>query len=130
MLVERLDHLVLTVASIAATCDFYERVLGMQVITFGEGRKALRFGAQKINLHQRGSEFAPHAKNPAAGSGDFCLIAAVPFEDIMRHVAACGVEIEQGPVARTGAQGAITSIYFRDPDGNLIEVATYGGETT
>lgn len=125
MLVERFDHLVLTVTSVAATCDFYERVLGMQVVTFGEGRKALRFGAQKINLHQRGRELAPHAKNPAAGSGDFCLIAAVPLADVMRHVAGCGIAIEQGPVARTGARGPITSIYFRDPDDNLIEIATY-----
>ena len=125
MLIDRIDHFVLTVTDVAATCAFYERVLGMQVITFGEGRKALRFGGQKINLHQRGKEVDPKAATPTAGSGDFSLIAAIPLQQVLDHVRACGVPIEKGPVPRTGALGSIQSIYFRDPDGNLIEVSTY-----
>ena len=125
MLIDRIDHFVLTVTDVAATCAFYERVLGMQVITFGEGRTALRFGCQKINLHQRGKEVDPKAATPTAGSGDFSLIAAIPLQQVLDHVRACGVPIEEGPVPRTGALGPIQSIYFRDPDGNLIEVSTY-----
>jgi catechol 2,3-dioxygenase-like lactoylglutathione lyase family enzyme len=123
--IERLDHLVLTVADVAATCAFYQRVLGMETVTFGTGRKALVFGQQKINLHQAGREFEPKAMWPTRGSADLCLIAATPLATVSAHLAACGVGIEEGPVARTGAVGPITSLYFRDPDGNLIEVATY-----
>jgi catechol 2,3-dioxygenase-like lactoylglutathione lyase family enzyme len=123
--IERLDHLVLTVADVAATCSFYQRVLGMETVTFGTGRKALVFGQQKINLHQAGGEFEPKAMWPTPGSADLCLIAATPLATVAAHLAACGVGIEEGPVARTGAVGPITSLYFRDPDGNLIEVATY-----
>jgi len=123
--IERLDHLVLTVADVAATCAFYQRVLGMETVTFGTGRKALVFGEQKINLHPAGREFEPKAMRPTPGSADLCLIAATPLETVAAHLAACGVGIEEGPVARTGAVGPITSLYFRDPDGNLIEVATY-----
>lgn len=123
--IERLDHLVLTVADVAATCAFYERVLGMEAVTFGPGRKALVFGEQKINLHPAGREFEPKAMRPTPGSADLCLIAATPLETVAAHLAACDVGIEEGPVARTGAVGPITSLYFRDPDGNLIEVATY-----
>lgn len=121
----RLDHLVLTVADIAATCDFYVRVLGMTEITFGTGRKALTFGAQKINLHQAGREFEPKAARPLPGSADLCLIAGVPLDAVIAHLTAQGVTIEEGPVARTGATGPIISVYFRDPDGNLIEVSEY-----
>jgi catechol 2,3-dioxygenase-like lactoylglutathione lyase family enzyme len=118
------DHFVLTVASIDASCGFYERVLGMKVKRFGEGRVALVFGSHKINLHETGREFKPNAAHAVAGSGDFCLLV----EDVAAakaHVEACGVEVFEGPVARTGARGPITSIYLRDMDGNLIELARY-----
>lgn len=121
----RLDHLVLTVADIAATCDFYARVLGMEVVTFGQGRKALSFGTQKINLHQAGQEFEPKAARPTPGSADLCLIAGCPLETAIAHLATEGISIEAGPVPRTRATGTIRSIYFRDPDGNLIEVSEY-----
>lgn len=125
MHIDRLDHLVLTVADIGATCDFYSRVLGMEVVTFGAGRKALAFGAQKINLHEKGKEFEPKAANPAPGSADLCFITPVPVATVVDHLRQCGVPILEGPVARTGATGPITSVYFRDPDANLIEVSNY-----
>ena len=125
MKILRLDHMVLTVADVAATCDFYARVLGMGVVTFGQGRKALTFGAQKINLHQAGREFEPKAAHPTPGSADLCLIAGIPLDAVMTHLAAQDVAIEEGPVARTGATGPIRSVYFRDPDGNLVEVSEY-----
>ncbi|MBB3645311.1 catechol 2,3-dioxygenase-like lactoylglutathione lyase family enzyme [Rhizobium sp. BK619] len=121
--IDRLDHLVLTVADIAATCDFYSRILGMSVQSFAEGRKALKFGRQKINLHQAGHEFEPKAKHAAPGSGDLCFIAETPLADVIAHLQASGIVIEEGPVERTGATGRLRSIYFRDPDGNLIEVS-------
>ena len=121
----RIDHLVLTVADIRATCEFYERVLGMEVVTFGEGRKALVFGAQKINLHEAGREFEPKAAKPTPGAIDLCLIVEAGAIGIEASLSARGVEIEDGPVMRTGAVGPIRSIYFRDPDGNLIEVSEY-----
>ena len=123
--IDRLDHLVLTVASIASTCEFYARVLGMEVSRFGEGRTALRFGRQKINLHEVGKEFVPRAGRATAGSGDLCLISAAPLDEIIAHLNDCGVAIIEGPVAKTGATGPIRSVYFRDPDDNLIEVSTY-----
>lgn len=125
MKIDRLDHLVLTVKDIDAACAFYNAVLGMEVVTFGENRKALVFGAQKINLHRQGREFEPKALRPTPGSADLCLIAAVPLEQAAAHIRAQGVDIIEGPVRRTGATGPITSIYFRDPDANLIEVAAY-----
>ncbi|ACI57617.1 Glyoxalase/bleomycin resistance protein/dioxygenase [Rhizobium leguminosarum bv. trifolii WSM2304] len=121
--IDRLDHLVLTVADLAATCDFYSRILGMSVQSFAEGRKALKFGRQKINLHQAGHEFEPKAKHAAPGSGDLCFIAEAPLADVIAHLQASGIVIEEGPVERTGATGRLRSIYFRDPDGNLIEVS-------
>ena len=123
--IDRLDHLVLTVADVDATCAFYERVLGMQVVIFGNGRKALAFGRQKINLHAHGREFEPKAARPTPGSADLCLIAATGLEVVLGHLAAEGIELIEGPVPRTGATGPIESIYFRDPDGNLIEVSNY-----
>jgi catechol 2,3-dioxygenase-like lactoylglutathione lyase family enzyme len=125
MKIARIDHIVLTVADIAATCDFYTRVLGMEVVTFGQGRKALAFGAQKINLHQAGREFEPKAARPTPGSVDLCLILDGTLEAAQAHLRAEGVAIEEGPVARTGATGPIRSLYFRDPDSNLIEVSVY-----
>lgn len=121
----RLDHLVLTVRDLSRTCLFYSEVLGMEVVTFGSGRKALQFGQQKINLHQQGQEFEPKAAAPSPGSADLCFITETPLQQVMRHLEACGVDIEEGPVARTGAMGPIESVYFRDPDGNLLEVSNY-----
>src|SRR6202171_3047726 len=123
MHVDAIDHFVLTVASIEQACAFYERVLGMTVVSFGDGRKAIAFGSQKINLHLAGREFVPHAQHPVAGSADFCLFTSVPLDDCMAHVRAQGVDILLGPVDRTGATGKLRSFYFRDPDLNLIEVA-------
>ena len=125
MQIERIDHFVLTVASIKATCEFYEKTLGMKVETFAQGRKALKFGAQKINLHEVGKEFEPKAKSPTSGSGDFCFITKVSIEELISHLGRCNVVLEDGPVSRTGATGPITSVYFRDPDQNLVEVSTY-----
>jgi catechol 2,3-dioxygenase-like lactoylglutathione lyase family enzyme len=123
-LIDRIDHFVLTVRDLEATCAFYTRALGMKQVEF-EGRLALHFGGQKINLHRAGHEFEPKAKAATPGSGDFCLISPTPLPAVIEHLAACGILIEVGPVARTGAQGAMRSIYFRDPDGNLVEVANY-----
>lgn len=123
MRIDSLDHLVLTVADVAASCAFYQRVLGMEVVTFGAGRKALAFGAQKINLHQSGREFEPKARRPTPGSADLCFLTSVPLAQVQAHLTACGVAVSEGPVQRTGAQGPILSVYFRDPDLNLIEVS-------
>ncbi len=123
-----LDHLVLTVVDLDATCDFYSRVLGMDVVTFTSGgieRRALKFADQKINLHQAGAEFDPKAAQPKPGSADLCFIIDGPLERAIGHLRANDVTIEQGPVQRTGARGPIMSVYFRDPDGNLIEVSQY-----
>jgi catechol 2,3-dioxygenase-like lactoylglutathione lyase family enzyme len=127
MHIDRLDHLVLTVADVAATCDFYARVLGMEIVTFGTGRKALRFGTQKINLHERGKEFEPKAAQPTPGSADLCLITQWPLPSVLDHFGQCGVPVLEGPVARTGATGPLVSVYIRDPDGNLIEVSNARG---
>ena len=118
-----LDHLVLTVTDIDASCRFYADILGMEVITFGDNRKALRFGQQKINLHQLGQEFEPKAAHPTAGSADLCFLTETPLDDIILHLGDCGTMVLEGPVVRTGANGPIISIYIRDPDNNLIEIA-------
>ncbi|KAI3351854.1 hypothetical protein L3Q82_020687 [Scortum barcoo] len=123
--VSHLDHLVLTVKSVPDTVKFYTSTLGMEVITFKGNRKALSFGQQKFNLHQLGQEFEPKAKHPTSGSADLCLITKTPLATVAAHLKVCGVEIEEGPVERTGAVGTITSLYFRDPDHNLIEVSNY-----
>jgi catechol 2,3-dioxygenase-like lactoylglutathione lyase family enzyme len=123
MQLDRLDHLVLTVADIERTCAFYERVLGMEAITVGDGRRALRFGDQKINLHQAGREFEPKALHPLPGSADLCFTTSVPLADVVAHLRACDVEIVEGPVRRSGAISPLESVYLRDPDGNLIEVS-------
>ena len=132
--IDHLDHLVLTVTDLDATCEFYSRVLGMEAVTFSTGasggilageRRALVFGGQKINLHLAGAEFEPRAHRPTPGSADLCFITETPLEEVIAHLDGAGVRIEEGPVPRTGAVGPITSIYFRDPDGNLIEVANY-----
>jgi catechol 2,3-dioxygenase-like lactoylglutathione lyase family enzyme len=127
MKIDRLDHLVLTVADIERTIEFYERALGMQAVTFAGDRRALNFGQSKINLHQAGHEFEPKAAAPVPGSADLCLIVNGPLGPVIDHLAACGVPILEGPVARTGACGEMTSVYLRDPDGNLIELSEYVG---
>ena len=124
-MIERLDHLVLTVADIDVTVAFYERVLGMRHERFGAGRSALVFGQQKFNLHQAGREFEPKAARPTPGAIDLCLITQWSMAQVLEHLAGQGVSVEEGPVARTGAVGPIESVYFRDPDSNLIEVSRY-----
>ena len=123
MKIASLDHLVLTVASIEATCAFYTAVMGMTVETFDEGRNALHFGDQKINLHLAGREFEPKADTPVPGSGDLCFITQTPILEVVDTLKTRKVSIIAGPVPRTGAIGDLISVYFRDPDGNLIEVS-------
>ncbi len=122
MRIRALDHLVLTVSDPEATVAFYER-LGMRRDEFGDGRLALRFGAQKINLHQAGSEFEPHAARPVPGSGDLCLLIDGALDDVRAELEAGGIAVEAGPVERTGAEGPLRSLYVRDPDGNLVELS-------
>nr|XP_044996926.1 glyoxalase domain-containing protein 5 [Jaculus jaculus] len=124
-LIHRLDHIVMTVRNIEDTTMFYSKTLGMGVTTFKGDRKALCFGDQKINLHEAGKEFEPKAAHPVPGSLDICLITETPLQEVVQHLKACDVPIEEGPVPRTGAKGPIMSIYFRDPDRNLIEVSNY-----
>ena len=125
MKIKHIDHLVLTVRDIDASCTFYTSVLGMQEISFGRGRRAVTFGDQKINFHQVGKELEPKALRPTPGSADLCFITAEPMSEVIAHLQNIGVEIIEGPVKRTGASGSMTSVYIRDPDQNLIEVATY-----
>ncbi|MCH6264560.1 VOC family protein [Neobacillus citreus] len=125
MNIKGLDHLVLTVKEIEVTCKFYSSVMGMEVQTFGEGRKALKFGNQKINLHQSGREFEPKAIRPTPGSADLCFITDTPIEEIIESLEKHRITIIEGPIERTGALGRINSVYFRDPDLNLIEVSNY-----
>ena len=119
-----LDHLVLTVRSIAKSVSFYTH-LGMEEVTFGEGRKALLCGAQKINLHEKGREFEPKAAHPTPGSADLCLIVSTPLDQVIETLNHHSVPIVEGPVRRTGARGKIQSLYLRDPDQNLIELSNY-----
>jgi catechol 2,3-dioxygenase-like lactoylglutathione lyase family enzyme len=122
--IDHLDHLVLTVEDLDVTIAFYTSALNMEVVTFGN-RKALRFGTQKINLHETGKEFEPKAAHPTPGSGDLCFITQTPLEDVISHLKASKCAIELGPVGRTGAVGEMRSIYIRDPDFNLIEISNY-----
>ena len=126
IVVTGLDHFVLTVADIDRTVAFYQRVLGMRPITFGDGRRALKFGLSKINLHQVGRELRPHAAKPTPGSADVCLVTSMKPYIVVKRLEALDVRVEEGPVDRTGARGRISSVYFRDPDGNLIELGFYG----
>jgi catechol 2,3-dioxygenase-like lactoylglutathione lyase family enzyme len=125
MQVDCLDHLVLTGADIEVSCRLYNLVLGKQVITFGEERKALQFGQQKITLHELGKEFEPKAAYPTLGSADLCFITSLPLNKVMEHLRDCDVTLLEGPVKRTAAMGVIQSAYFHDPDDNLIEVSHY-----
>ncbi|MBD2300017.1 VOC family protein [Nostoc sp. FACHB-87] len=124
-MIAHLDHLVLTVEDIYRTVDFYTTVLDMREVSFGEGRTALSCGQQKINLHKKGQEFEPKALFPTPGSADLCFIASVSLDAVIARLYERGIPILEGPVRRTGAKGAILSIYFRDPDSNLIEVSNY-----
>lgn len=125
MQIDRLDHLVLTVADITRTCEFYVRVLGMERVEFGNGRTALKFGRQKINLHAAGQAPGLVAARPTPGSGDLCFITSEPLSEIVAHLGRCGVPIVQGPGPRAGAIGEIQSVYIRDPDQNLVEISNY-----
>lgn len=122
-MIDHLDHLVLTVRDLEATLQFYTRVLEMEEVTFRDGRKALRFGRQKINLHEVGSEFSPHAQCPTPGSADLCFLTSEPLDTVLSRVTSAGADIVDGPVERTGASQPIRSVYLRDPDGNLIEIS-------
>lgn len=125
--ISSLDHLVITAEDLQATLDFYTEALGMAhqpfAVADGTTRHALAFGAQKINLHEAGSEFLPHAAKPGPGTADLCFLSEMPIAEWQAHLAALNIEIEEGPVARTGAQSPLLSIYLRDPDGNLIEIS-------
>jgi catechol 2,3-dioxygenase-like lactoylglutathione lyase family enzyme len=123
-IIDHLDHLVLTVADIDATIDFYAKAMGMEPVSF-DGRRALKFGQQKINLHLAGHEFEPKASRATPGSADVCFITKDPIEKVISHLATLSIKIEKGPVEKTGAVGKLLSVYFRDPDGNLLEVSNY-----
>ena len=125
MKIDSIDHVVFTVKDISATCEFYSKVLGMEVVTFGEGRTALAFGSQKINLQQLGRESTLIAEKPTPGSADVCFVTSVPISDVIGHLNSCGVRLIGGPVERNGARGMMMSVYFRDPDMNLVEVSNY-----
>ena len=124
-MIERIDHFVLTVRALEETLSFYESVLGFARDIRPGRPAALVFGRQKINLHEVGRTFEPKAGHATPGAGDFCLITLRPIEEVVAHLTACGVAIEQGPVPRIGAEGSMTSVYFRDPDANLVEIARY-----
>lgn len=126
-MIDHLDHIVLTTAHTEQCIDFYTRVLGMKLERFGEGRMALKFGGQKINLHEKGREFEPKATLAAPGTLDICFIAAVPLEKVIAQLAACEIDVIEGPVMKTGARGPIRSVYVRDPDGNLVEISEQAG---
>jgi len=123
MKIKSIDHIVLTVSDITRTCRFYTQILGMEEITFSNNRKALKFGSQKINLHLKGHEFDPKAKRPTPGSADICLLVETPLHEVINRLRKYGIQIEKGPLERTGAQGSLISIYIRDPDGNLVELS-------
>lgn len=125
MLITTIDHLVITVNNVEASCTFYKNVLGLEILSFEDGRKALRVGDQKINLHEAGNELSPCASHPTPGSADLCFITPQPIENYMDHLQKNGISIELGPVKRTGVLGTINSVYFRDPDQNLLEVSQY-----
>ena len=129
MQIDQIDHIVLTVRDIQATCAFYTRVLGMREVRFGAGRTALHFGTQKINLQEVGRESTLVAQTPTAGAGDICFTTATPLDAVLAHLRSCDVDVVEGPVKREGARGLMASVYFRDPDGNLIEVSNYPDTT-
>ena len=126
MKIDRVDHIVITAHDVERTIGFYSKVMGMEPITFAGGRRGLAFGRQKINLHQSGREYEPKALQPTPGSLDLCFITETPLEEVIADLEAHGVVLAEGPVEKTGALGPMMSVYFRDPDGNLIEVSNYG----
>jgi len=123
MKVGKIDHVVLTVADVERSIEWYHRALGMEPVTFGKGRRALAFGEQKLNLHRAGREFEPKAAHPTPGSCDLCFVTAVPLDMVIAHLRGVGVAIEAGPVSKVGAQRSLRSVYVRDPDGNLVEIS-------
>lgn len=125
MKIKNIDHIVLTVQDIDKTIEFYTSILGFEVVTFGDNRKALTFGNQKINLHQKGKEFEPKAEYPTSGSADLCFIAETYIHEVLEELKQKNIEMIEGIVDRTGALGKIKSVYFRDPDLNLIEISNY-----
>jgi catechol 2,3-dioxygenase-like lactoylglutathione lyase family enzyme len=125
MKIDSIDHVVFTVKDIDATCDFYSKVLGMEIVTFSQGRKALAFGTQKINLQQLGRESTLIADKPTSGSADICFVTSASLAEVVDHLNSCGVRLIGGPVERNGARGLMMSVYFRDPDLNLVEVSNY-----
>jgi catechol 2,3-dioxygenase-like lactoylglutathione lyase family enzyme len=125
MKIDSIDHVVFTVKDIDATCDFYSKVLGTEIVTFGQGRKALAFGTQKINLQQLGRESTLMADKPTSGSADICFVTSIPISEVIAHLNSCGVRLIGGPVERNGARGLMMSVYCRDPDLNLVEVSNY-----
>ena len=125
MKIESIDHVVLTVRDLERTCDFYRSVLGFEVVSFGGGRKGLQFGRQKLNLHLYGKEFEPKALHPTPGAIDLCFITTTPLDEVRRELGEKGIAIEVGPVEKVGAVGKLLSVYVRDPDQNLIEIANY-----
>jgi catechol 2,3-dioxygenase-like lactoylglutathione lyase family enzyme len=125
--IKNLDHLVITASDLQATIDFYTKVLGMEHVAFGDNLHAVHFGDQKFNIHDASTEVSPKAKNIVPGSADFCLISETPVSQVIQHLQDCGVTVEQGPVTRSGAAGTLESVYFRDPDCNLVEVSNVIG---
>jgi catechol 2,3-dioxygenase-like lactoylglutathione lyase family enzyme len=124
-MIDRIDHFVLTVASVDTTCDFYCRVLGVERHSLPDKPTSLTFGRQKISVHQADRVFDPKARHPTPGAADFCLVTTLPIAEFAAHLGFCGVTIEKGPIKRTGAVGPMLSVYFRDPDENLVEVSQY-----
>jgi catechol 2,3-dioxygenase-like lactoylglutathione lyase family enzyme len=124
-MIDHIDHIVLTTRDLQGCIRFYTEVLGMKLERFSENRLALKFGSQKLNLHEWGKEFTPRAHVAAPGSLDLCFIAAIPLEKVIENLQKNGIPILEGPVAKTGAQGAIRSVYVRDPDLNLVEISVY-----
>lgn len=127
---DRIDHVIFTVRDVEATCTWYVRVLGTEVLTFGDGRKALQVGHCKLNLHPAGKEYEPKAAVPGPGTQDICLVTTSPLPAVLDHLKRMSVSIVEGPVPRTGATGPIESVYLRDPDGNLVELAWYADSET
>lgn len=125
--IKSLDHLVITASDLQATIDFYTKVLGMEHVAFGDNLHAVHFGDQKFNIHDASTDVSPKAKNIVPGAADFCLISETPVSQVIQHLQDCGVTVEQGPVTRSGAAGVLESVYFRDPDGNLVEVSNVTG---
>lgn len=125
MRLEGLDHIVLTVADVERTCHFYGELLGLEILRYAHGRRAVLFGGQKISLHQHGREFEPHSREPTPGAVELCFIATEPVTQVADELERKGVDILLPPHPRTGARGALQSLFLYDPDGNLVEISNY-----